>query len=149
MAHILQNAVLPLDRDPDLLPLYVDPETWTTIEEEPVRVSSRAQLGNILGRNRARIVAGQRVSFGTYFNAFPASYWQHWTTVRSVTLRVRTEGKVTVLVYRSNGGGVRQRIETFEVDGVSEVSLPIILNQYSDGGWILSLIHISEPTRPY
>ncbi|ODT25287.1 glycosyltransferase [Microbacterium sp. SCN 69-37] len=136
MEYLLQKTVLPLDRDPDILPLYVDPETWSTIDEEPVRVSSRAQLGNILGRDRARILPGRRVSFGTYFNAFPASYWQHWTTVRSVTLRVRTEGKVTVLVYRSNGGGVRQRIETFEVDGVSEVSLPIILNQYSDGGWI-------------
>ena len=35
---------------------------------------------------------GRRVSFGTYFNAFPASYWQHWTAVRQVTLTVRTDG---------------------------------------------------------
>ena len=92
MTHVLQNVVFPLDRDPDLLPLYADPETWSVIEEEPVRVSNRAHLGNILGRHRARIVAGRRVSLGTYFNAFPASYWQHWTSVREVRLTVRTNG---------------------------------------------------------
>ena len=119
MTHILQNVVFPTDRDPDLLPLYVDPETWSVIDEEPVRVSSRAHLGNILGRTSARILAGRRVSFGTYFNAFPAAYWQHWTTVREVRLTVRTVGPATILVYRSNGSGVRQRIDTQEVDGAA------------------------------
>ncbi|MGZ0068008.1 glycosyltransferase [Microbacterium arborescens] len=136
MPHLLQRAVLPLEHDPDLLPLYVDPETWTEIDEEPVRVSSRAQLSNILGRSEARIVGGRRVSFGTYFNAFPASYWQHWTPVREVTLTVRTEGPATVLVYRSNGGGTRQRLETREVTGEATSTFDLTLNQYSDGGWI-------------
>ncbi|MGM1017697.1 MAG: glycosyltransferase [Actinomycetota bacterium] len=136
MAHVLQNVVFPLDRDPDLLPLYADPETWSVIDEEPVRVSNRAQLGNILGRNRARIIAGRRVSFGTYFNAFPASYWQHWTNVRKIQLTVRTEGACTILVYRSNGGGARQRIATSEVTGDSEISFDLQLSQYNDGGWI-------------
>ncbi|MEW2004985.1 glycosyltransferase [Microbacterium sp. NPDC079208] len=136
MAHVLQNVVFPLDRDPDLLPLYADPETWSVIEEEPVRVSSRAHLGNILGRHRARIVAGRRVSLGTYFNAFPASYWQHWTSVREVQLTVRTTGPATILVYRSNGGGVRQRVATREVTGEATTSFDLDLTQYSDGGWI-------------
>ncbi|MCT9818750.1 glycosyltransferase [Microbacterium sp. W1N] len=136
MAYVLQNTVLPLDRDPDLLPLYVDPETWTSIDEEPVRVSNRARLGNILGRTRARILEGRRVSFGTYFNAFPASYWQHWTTVRQVTLTVHTNGPATILVYRSTGGGVSQRIDTREVTGTASTSFELTLNQYSDGGWI-------------
>ncbi|MDR7185340.1 galactofuranosylgalactofuranosylrhamnosyl-N-acetylglucosaminyl-diphospho-decaprenol beta-1,5/1,6-galactofuranosyltransferase [Microbacterium trichothecenolyticum] len=136
MTHVLQNVVFPLDRDPDLLPLYVDPETWSVIDEVPVRVSSRAQLGNILSRSTARIVAGRRVSFGTYFNAFPASYWQHWTSVRNVALTVRTTGPATVLVYRSNGSGVRQRIETREVDGAAVSTFDLVLDQYSDGGFI-------------
>ncbi|ODT09659.1 MAG: glycosyl transferase [Microbacterium sp. SCN 70-18] len=136
MPHVLQNVVFPTDRDPDLLPLYVDPETWSVIDEEPVRVSNRAQLGNILGRTTARIVAGRRVSFGTYFNAFPASYWQHWTPVRQVTLTVDTEGTATILVYRSNGAGVRQRIETREVEGVAQSTFDLVLDQYSDGGFI-------------
>jgi galactofuranosylgalactofuranosylrhamnosyl-N-acetylglucosaminyl-diphospho-decaprenol beta-1,5/1,6-galactofuranosyltransferase len=136
VTYTLQNVVFPLDRDPDLLPLYVDPETWSVIDEQPVRVSSRAQLGNILSRSTARIVAGRRVSFGTYFNAFPASYWQHWTPVRDVRLTVRTNGPATILVYRSNGSGVRQRIDTREVDGVTESAFDLVLDQYSDGGWI-------------
>ncbi len=137
MTYTLQNAVLPLDRDPDLLPLYVDPETWSTIDEEPVRVTNVAQLSNILDRTRARIVAGRRVSFGTYFNAFPASYWQHWTAVRQVRLTVRTEGDATILVYRSNGGGTKQRLDTREVRGeTNESSFDLVLDQYSDGGWI-------------
>jgi galactofuranosylgalactofuranosylrhamnosyl-N-acetylglucosaminyl-diphospho-decaprenol beta-1,5/1,6-galactofuranosyltransferase len=135
-----------LDRDPDLLPLYVDPETWSVIDEEPVRVSNRAQLGNILSRTSARIVAGRRVSFGTYFNAFPASYWQHWTAVRNVTLTVRTTGTATVLVYRSNGSGVRQRIETREVDGASTSTFDLVLDQYSDGGFIWFDIVADEKT---
>lgn len=136
MTHVLQNVVFPLDRDPDLLPLYADPETWSVIDEEPVRVSNRAHLGNILGRTRARIVSGRRVSLGTYFNAFPASYWQHWTSVRQVRLTVRTSGPATVLVYRSNGSGIRQRIDTREVTGDAATSFELSLTEYSDGGWI-------------
>lgn len=136
MAYTLQHVVFPIERDPDLLPLYADPETWSVIDEEPVRVSSRAQLGNVLGRRRARISAGRRVSFGTYFNGFPASYWQHWTAVRRVRLTVRLHGSATILVYRSTGGGVKQRLETREVSGESESSFDLELTQYSDGGWI-------------
>ncbi|WP_298037698.1 glycosyltransferase [uncultured Microbacterium sp.] len=136
MAHVLQNVVFPLDRDPDLLPLYADPETWSTIDEQPVRVSNRAHLGNILGRHRARIVSGRRVSLGTYFNAFPASYWQHWTSVRQVRLTVRTSGPATILVYRSNGAGVRQRVDSREVTGEATSHFDLELTQYSDGGWL-------------
>lgn len=149
MTHILQNVVFPLDRDPDLLPLYADPETWSMIDEEPVRVSSRAQLGNILGRNRARIVAGRRVSFGTYFNAFPASYWQHWTAVRNIRLTVHTKGRATILVYRSNGGGARQRLDTREVDGTATTHVDVVLDQYSDGGWIWFDIAADESSATF
>ncbi|MET0671978.1 MAG: glycosyltransferase family 2 protein, partial [Microbacterium pygmaeum] len=149
MPHILQNVVFPTDRDPDLLPLYVDPETWSVIDDEPVRVSNRAQLSNILGRNTARIVAGRRVSFGTYFNAFPASYWQHWTRVREVMLTVRTTGAATILVYRSNGSGVRQRIETREVDGSAVSQFALTLDQYSDGGFIWFDIVADEQTAQF
>lgn len=136
MAHILQNVVFPLDRDPDLLSLYVDPEIWSTIDEEPVRVSNSAHLGNVLGRNRARIVAGRRVSFASYFNAFPASYWQHWTGVRQVRLTVRTSGSATLLVYRSNGGGIQQRVDAREVNGDATTHFDLELTKYSDGGWL-------------
>jgi galactofuranosylgalactofuranosylrhamnosyl-N-acetylglucosaminyl-diphospho-decaprenol beta-1,5/1,6-galactofuranosyltransferase len=32
-------------------------------------------------RRSAAIASGRRVSFATYFNAFPASYWRRWTKV--------------------------------------------------------------------
>jgi len=134
--HVLQNVVFPMERDPDLLPLYVDPEIWSTVAGQPVKVSNRAHIGNILDRHRVRIVAGRRVSFGTYFNAFPAAYWQHWTTLDEVRLTVRTSGPATVLVYRSNGQGVSQRIGAREVDDACESTFDIPLTQYSDGGWI-------------
>merc|ERR1711939_499749 len=114
---VLQNVVFPTERDPDILPLYADPETWAVIDEEPVRVTSVSHLSNVIDRRRARVPAGRRVSFASYFNAFPASYWQHWTQVSEVTLSVRTSGSGTVLVYRSNGGGTKQRILTAEVEG--------------------------------
>src|SRR5579871_2230028 len=46
----------------------------------------------ILPRRSAAIDAGGRVSFGTYFNAFPASYWRRWTTVDPDPQRHRVHG---------------------------------------------------------
>ncbi|GAA4769264.1 glycosyltransferase [Microbacterium gilvum] len=136
MAHVLQSVVFPLDRDPDLLPLYVDPEVWSTIDEKPVRVSEVAHLADVLGRTRARIPAGTRVSFATYFNAFPASYWQHWTSVRAIRLAVRTSGDATIVVYRSTGEAAQQRIDTRDASGEAETAFDIALTQFGDGGWI-------------
>jgi galactofuranosylgalactofuranosylrhamnosyl-N-acetylglucosaminyl-diphospho-decaprenol beta-1,5/1,6-galactofuranosyltransferase len=53
-----------------------------------------------------------------------------------VQLRVRTQGPATILVYRSNGGGTQQRMETREVDGTTESAFDLELTQFSDGGWI-------------
>ncbi|MGO2470374.1 MAG: glycosyltransferase [Microbacterium gubbeenense] len=137
MPFVLQNVVFPTDRDPDLLPLYLDADSWSTIDEKPVRVATGAHIGDVLGRESERVRKGRRTSFASYFNAFPASYWQHWTAIRSVTLTVRTTGEATVLVYRSNGSGVQQRIDTAEVTGEATTSsFEIPLTQFSDGGWI-------------
>ena len=136
MTHVLQHVVFPLERDPDLLPLYMDPETWAVIDDASVRVTTRAHIGDVLGRRSVRVGHGRRMSFASYFNAFPASYWQHWTNVDAVRLTVRTNGRATIIVYRSNGDGVRQRIESREVDSSSHQSFDIGLDHFSDGGWI-------------
>ncbi|HEY5361355.1 MAG TPA: glycosyltransferase [Streptosporangiaceae bacterium] len=88
-------------------------------------------------RRSALIRADRRVSFATYFNAFPASYWSRWTTVDAVTLRVRLAGAATLIVYRSSAKGLSHAVETIEVEGdepeTIERTLP--LTQFIDGGW--------------
>jgi galactofuranosylgalactofuranosylrhamnosyl-N-acetylglucosaminyl-diphospho-decaprenol beta-1,5/1,6-galactofuranosyltransferase len=66
-------------------------------------------------RRSAVISQGRRASFATYFNAFPASYWRRWTTVDSVTLRVRLAGESTLVLYRSTARGHSHLVETISV----------------------------------
>ncbi|HKR70237.1 MAG TPA: glycosyltransferase [Streptosporangiaceae bacterium] len=88
-------------------------------------------------RRTAVITEGRRVSFATYFNAFPASYWRRWTTIDSVTLRIRISGTATIVLYRSAAKGHSHPVETINVDSdeaeTVERSLP--LAQFVDGGW--------------
>jgi galactofuranosylgalactofuranosylrhamnosyl-N-acetylglucosaminyl-diphospho-decaprenol beta-1,5/1,6-galactofuranosyltransferase len=88
-------------------------------------------------RRSAVISEGRRVSFATYFNAFPASYWRRWTTVTSVTLRIRLAGESAVVLYRSTARGHSHPIETIHVASgdpeTIERTLP--LTPFIDGGW--------------
>jgi galactofuranosylgalactofuranosylrhamnosyl-N-acetylglucosaminyl-diphospho-decaprenol beta-1,5/1,6-galactofuranosyltransferase len=88
-------------------------------------------------RRSAVIREGRRVSFGTYFNAFPASYWRRWTHVDAVTLRIRLAGEATVVLYRSTAKGISHPVETIQVTGAEpetiERTLP--LKPFIDGGW--------------
>src|SRR5262249_5094177 len=76
----------------------------------------------ILPRRSAAISEGGRVSFGTYFNAFPASYWRRWTTVDSVTLRLRVAADCAIILYRSAANAHSFPIETIQVDTDEPVS---------------------------
>ena len=49
--------------------------------------------GRITSEGHALVEANRRLTFGTYFNAFPASYWRRWTTFDSVRLSVRVRGR--------------------------------------------------------
>ncbi|MBL3687791.1 glycosyltransferase family 2 protein [Leucobacter zeae] len=135
MATTLQNIVFPLDKDPDVLPLYADAETWSRIGGRDVRLSQNAHIDNVLSRSSVRVREGKRVSYASYFNAFPASYWQRWTVVDAVRLTLRTEGPGTIIVYRSNAGGVQQRVDSRSVTGASETHFDLPLRSFTDGGW--------------
>src|SRR5699024_756361 len=116
--------------------LYADPESWSTVQGEPVRLTSVANIDNVLSRSSVRVRSGKRVSYATYFNAFPAAYWQRWTVVKEVTLSLTTSGPGTLIVYRSNASGAQQQVAAETVSGagtVSEFTLP--LNRFGDGGW--------------
>ena len=88
-------------------------------------------------RRSAVISEGRRVSFATYFNAFPASYWRRWTTVESVTLRIRLAGESTVVVYRSTARGFSHPVETISVqsDDPETIERTLSLAPFIDGGW--------------
>ncbi|MBK6300754.1 MAG: hypothetical protein IPF40_06770 [Actinomycetales bacterium] len=84
---VASRVVLPVDHDEDLLPLYVeygrryagvdDPHDkrvrrWGGEGQRP-RASAGAEgrSDDVLSRTSFAIRPGQRVSFATYFNAFP------------------------------------------------------------------------------
>jgi galactofuranosylgalactofuranosylrhamnosyl-N-acetylglucosaminyl-diphospho-decaprenol beta-1,5/1,6-galactofuranosyltransferase len=92
---------------------------------------------NVSPRRSAVISAGRRVSFATYFNAFPASYWRRWTTVNSVTLRIRVTGESSVLLYRSTAKGHSHPVEAIAVesDEPETIERTLSLAPFIDGGW--------------
>jgi galactofuranosylgalactofuranosylrhamnosyl-N-acetylglucosaminyl-diphospho-decaprenol beta-1,5/1,6-galactofuranosyltransferase len=148
--RVLQELVFPAkDRFPTQ-PLYLDSRADTgtaaqqedTKEQRPqivVNVASDAGAASgvaILGRTSVRVPARSTVSFATYFNAFPASYWRHNTHLREVVLRVRTTGRGSVNVHSSNARGESVPVSVHEVSGaerLTEVVLP--LKAFADGGW--------------
>ena len=102
----LQRVILPNASQMDTVPLYMDMGTATGIQLPTVgsgdgkkaRAQSfssstkEAHVEDFLSRSSTKVRSGERVSFGSYFNAFPASYWRRWTTVDKVRLQVRTQG---------------------------------------------------------
>ncbi len=142
--RVLARVVLPADADDDVLPLYVDGELVPTgaaavpgaDETASPTTRSRSQsVDQVLGRYRYRVPAGERSSFATYFNAFPASYWRRWSVVTSVRLSVRTDGDGSVVVYRSNARGNAQRVDSAQVHGEETHTFDLPLAPFNDGGW--------------
>ncbi|MGV7636690.1 glycosyltransferase family 2 protein, partial [Mycobacterium kansasii] len=58
-------------------------------------------------RTSLNIAGESEVSFATYFNAFPASYWRRWTVLQDVVLRIELKGTARVDLYRSKVDGAR------------------------------------------
>ncbi len=151
----LQRVILPDAVQTDVIPLYVDAGAATGVQlptrvdgdaaetfakaaanqERSLAASSSADAGNLLGRRSTVVSQGKSLSFGTYFNAFPASYWRRWTDLRSVTLSVKTEGEGMVIVYKSNARGVIQRVDSAVVSGSQEAVFELSLKPFGDGGW--------------
>ncbi|MDX6300175.1 MAG: galactofuranosylgalactofuranosylrhamnosyl-N-acetylglucosaminyl-diphospho-decaprenol, partial [Nocardioidaceae bacterium] len=132
VSRVLQRVVLPLDRDTDVLPLYIDADRpQLDVDKSALTVAQRKKVPptepnstvlpdahGILGRHSYRVDEQERISFGTYFNGFAASYWRRWTVVDSVRLDVRVSGAdSSVIVYRSMPDGRAQRVESATVAG--------------------------------
>lgn len=161
--RVVQRVILPFDTGSDSLPLYVEAgelraqQLPTDLEslrkakalpDASQRSSEAVRSQDISGRFSMSVRPGRRVSFATYFNAFPASYWRRWTVVTSVRLTVETTGTGTVVIYRSNARGTQQRVESFAVSGPSRRSVDLSLSQFGDGGWYwFDIVGGVEPAR--
>jgi galactofuranosylgalactofuranosylrhamnosyl-N-acetylglucosaminyl-diphospho-decaprenol beta-1,5/1,6-galactofuranosyltransferase len=156
-SRLLQRQIMPLDRDNDVFSLYVDPEPVVLDADkydvggnrnaravnaaalrQSVATGASIHPDQMEGRHAIRIPMGDRLSFGTYFNAFPASYWRRWTVVTDVSLTVRLRGRgASVTVYRSMANGRSQRVDSGDTGeqeaGTFVFELP--LKPFADGGW--------------
>lgn len=155
--RVLQRFVLPLDRDPDVVPLYVDTEAAVLDADkdsiggnhaakelnkaalrQAVSTGTSLHVDAIIDRHRLRVEAGTHVSLGTYFNGFAAGYWRRWTVVESVTLNVVLSGAgASVTVYRSMANGRSQKVESAtNVSGErTSFDFELTLAPFQDGGW--------------
>ncbi|MDR7157738.1 glycosyltransferase [Arthrobacter sp. BE255] len=149
----IQRVILPSQDQPDTVSLYVDAGTASGIRlrendelartpklpEQKLQMfssgSREAHFEDLLTRHSMRVRSGEQISFGTYFNAFPASYWRRWTDVRDVRLVVSTSGTGTVTVYKSNARGSVQRVDGKHVDGTATSVFDLTLQPFGDGGW--------------
>jgi galactofuranosylgalactofuranosylrhamnosyl-N-acetylglucosaminyl-diphospho-decaprenol beta-1,5/1,6-galactofuranosyltransferase len=99
-------------------------------------VESVSGFGSVTDEG-ATAEAERRLTFGTYFNAFPASYWRRWTDIRTVRLTATVSGSGTLLVYRSTAKGHVQRADAVTVESVDHdtVVVDLSLQNFIDGGW--------------
>ncbi len=87
----VHRIVFPSKADIDVLPLYVDfsqSEGYASADTDSmefvntgVAESDTEAAGN---RRSLTVPAGKRYSLGSYFNAFPASYWRKWTRAEEI-----------------------------------------------------------------
>ncbi|KQO99436.1 glycosyltransferase [Leifsonia sp. Leaf264] len=164
---VLQRVIFPANADPQALPLYLDPEVWTWdrrseseadrlakirgvfiegADRDPVRLTNRNGMAWLRGRRGLEIPSFRTVSLASYFNAFPASYWNAWTSLSGVDLRISTQGTGTVIVYRSNARGVIQRVDDLTVAGDHTGTFHLPFASFIDGGWLwFDLVSGEEP----
>ena len=129
----LARVILPRPGEPlDVRKLYIE-------ESE-----TNARRAHAPTRTKLEIGAESEVSFATYFNAFPASYWRRWSILESVVLRVELTGSARVDVYRSKSTGARITVggapihsaTGSDVDEPAVLEFEIELTPFEDGGWI-------------
>ncbi|MDV3131611.1 glycosyltransferase [Mycobacterium sp. 29Ha] len=127
---LLARVILPRPGEPlDVRKLYLD-ESDTNARRAHAQTRTTLEIG-----------AESEVSFATYFNAFPASYWRRWSTLESVVLRVELTGSGRVDVYRSKATGARitvggEPIASGDSGSPAVVEFEIDLSPFEDGGWI-------------
>ncbi|ABY23353.1 bifunctional udp-galactofuranosyl transferase [Renibacterium salmoninarum ATCC 33209] len=143
----LQRVILPEQTQIDTVQLYIDSSVATSAQlstmngsKQSDRVVSAAptsvvHVEDFISRTSTKVRPGGRLSFGTYFNAFPVSYWRRWTSVDSIRLSVQTSGPGSVMVYKSNSRGSLQRVASARVSDDRVSTFDLSLAPFGDGGW--------------
>ena len=126
---LLSRVILPRPGEPlDVRKLY--------LEES----DTNARRAHAPSRTTLEIGPESEVSFATYFNAFPASYWRRWSTLESVVLRLTLTGGGRVDVYRSKATGARITVGGAQFSGTADapdtIEFEVGLDPFEDGGWI-------------
>ncbi len=102
----VNHTIFPVEGVAEVSALYVD--TGTGDGSQP---GEAYEIGD---RRSITVYPHKRVSLSTYFNAFPASYWQGWPRVRDVRLVAVFRGTGLLSVYKPRGltpYGTRQQPE--------------------------------------
>ena len=141
----LARVILPKRGEPrDVRSLYI-------VEDE----QSTAGRVTALSRTSCTIPGGTEISFETYFNAFPASYWRRWSQLDEVQLRVELTGDARVDIYRSKIDGSRIAVtgDVVETDesgrGTAEFTISWLLSKTVGGFGSTSPVNPQSPfTRP-
>lgn len=131
--RVLHRVVMPrADDPPDVRPLYLD---------EPENL--HGPTSEVVSRSTVTLPPWSQLSFATYFNAFPASYWKRWTRVEEVALRLTVRGSGRVDLYRSKANGDVVHLEGKQLDpghglgeGTVELEFRESLAPFEDGGWV-------------
>jgi galactofuranosylgalactofuranosylrhamnosyl-N-acetylglucosaminyl-diphospho-decaprenol beta-1,5/1,6-galactofuranosyltransferase len=152
----VQRTLMRPDEELDIRPLYVNgissfsggdqvtkqmgrEENQDSVKQETTVEGEQgiSGFGRITNEGHAVAEAGRRLSFGAYFNAFPASYWRRWTDIGTVRLRARLRGQGNFIIYRSTSKGHVMRADSVHIDSdeAHEIEFDLTLKPFIDGGW--------------
>lgn len=122
----VNRVVFPVEGVAEVSALYVD--TGTGDGSQP------GEAYEIVDRRSITIYPHKRVSLSTFFNAFPASYWQRWTPVRDIRLTVRLEGSGLLSVYKSGARGRSSAVASRSFSD-EDVTFDLPVRSFVDGGY--------------
>ncbi|MFS4488662.1 glycosyltransferase [Dietzia kunjamensis] len=119
--------------------LFSGPRRWVNDD-----LYSRITRG-VVRRTRTELYLepGAIVDTNTYFGRFEASYWQRWTSVTDLTVRVSVEtvGQVDVLVRASDIGSHVRTVEVVHHHGDGMAVLDVPVDTFTDGGAMWLEVH--------
>ncbi|WP_375400571.1 glycosyltransferase [uncultured Amnibacterium sp.] len=87
-------------------------------------------------RLEMRVAPHGRASFATYFNAFPAGYWRHWTAVRRIRLRAVVDAPAVLVVRRSAADGTAVAVGALRLAPFASAVCEVDIADCLDGGLV-------------